>query len=458
MTGPDSAVQAASPPGTAVPPAAPYARPDGRAWFVLAILCFVYVLNFLDRQIISILAKPIQDELGITDGQLGRITGLYFALVYCILGIPVAWIADRTNRVKVLSVACAIWSAATLFCGLARSYPQLVVGRLAVGVGEAGGVPPSYAIISDYFPPGRRGTALALFNFGPPIGMALGVAFGASMAAAFDWRIAFISLGVVGITTAAFVYFFVPEPEKGRLDTPAQVSPASSPEPSAGKIPSPGSGFWSTMRMFFTRPVLILTALASGAIQFVTYATLNFTTLFLMREKGMTLQELALYYSILLGVGVAAGMYVSGWLVDRFGQRSKVAYALVPAIGLAAAIPFFLGFVWAPGWPLALLFLIGPTFFNYFYLSPAVTLVQEEVRPDQRVLAGALLLLIMNLIGLGLGPTYLGMASDMFRAANPENSLQLAFYTLTPFYGVAVLLFLWLAHAIRKEEAEREKS
>lgn len=454
MAGSENAAGAASSPGLAAPPAALHARPSGKAWFVLGVLCFVYVLNFLDRQIISILAKPIQDELGITDGQLGRITGLYFALVYCILGIPVAWIADRTNRVKVLSFACAIWSAATLACGLARNYPQLVVGRLAVGVGEAGGVPPSYAIISDYFPPGRRGTALALFNFGPPIGMALGVAFGASMAAAFDWRIAFISLGVIGILTAVFVYFFVPEPKKGGLDIPAPA-PAPALTPPAGKIPSAGPGFWNTMRMFFTRPVLILTALASGAIQFVTYATLNFTTLFLMREKGMTLQELALYYSILLGVGVAAGMYASGWLVDRFGQKSKVAYALVPAIGLAAAIPFFLGFVWAPGWPLALLFLIGPTFFNYFYLSPAVTLVQEEVRPDQRVLSGAILLLIMNLIGLGLGPTYLGMASEYFARTDPANSLQLAFYTLTPFYGLAVLLFFWLARAIRKEERER---
>ncbi len=447
MSAPESPAPAmSSHSGAVTPPAAQHARPDGRAWFVLAILCFVYVLNFLDRQIISILAKPIQDELGITDGQLGRITGLYFALVYCILGIPVAWIADRSNRVKVLSAACAIWSAATLFCGMARNYPQLVAGRLAVGVGEAGGVPPSYAIISDYFPPGRRGTALALFNFGPPIGMALGVAFGASIAAAFDWRTAFISLGAVGLVTAAFVWFFVPEPKKGGLDAPAQPLPEAT---------GPTPGFWSTMRMFFTRPVLLLTALASGAIQFVTYATLNFTTLFLMREKDMTLQELALYYSVLLGAGIAAGMFVSGWLVDRFGQKSKVAYAIVPAIGLAAAVPFFLGFVWAPTWPLALLFLIGPTFFNYFYLSPAVTLVQEEVRPQERVLAGALLLLIMNLIGLGFGPTWLGMMSEWFGKTNPENSLQLAFYTLTPFYGLAVVLFIWLAHAIRKEEARR---
>ncbi|MEQ9507304.1 MAG: MFS transporter [Hyphomonas sp.] len=453
MSASDSTAQPASSRADAVPPAAQYVRPDGRAWFVLAILCFVYVLNFLDRQIISILAKPIQDELGITDGQLGRITGLYFAVFYCVLGIPVAWLADRTNRVKVLSVACALWSAATLACGLARNYPQLVVARMAVGVGEAGGVPPSYAIISDYFPPGRRGAALALFNFGPPIGMALGVAFGASMAAAFSWRTAFIALGAVGIVTALLVYFFVPEPKRGGLDKPnADVVV----DPVTGVAPR--GGFWATVKMFFTRPVLLLVSLASGAIQFVTYATLNFTTLFLMREKGMTLEELAVYYALLLGIGISAGMYASGWLVDRFGRNSKVAYALVPAFGLAAAIPFFIGFVWAPTWPLALLFLIGPTFFNYFYLSPAVTLVQEEVRPDQRVLAGALLLLVMNLIGLGLGPTWLGAISDVFRETNPENSLQLAFYTLTPFYVLAVILFFFLARAIRKEEAERSKT
>jgi predicted MFS family arabinose efflux permease len=449
----DSTAPSASSRADAAPPAAQYVRPDGRAWFVLAILCFVYVLNFLDRQIISILAKPIQDDLGITDGQLGRITGLYFAFFYCFLGIPVAWLADRTNRVKVLSVACALWSAATLACGLARNYPQLVVARMAVGVGEAGGVPPSYAIISDYFPPGRRGAALALFNFGPPIGMALGVAFGASMAAAFSWRTAFIALGAVGIVTALLVYFFVPEPKRGRLDKPnADVVV----DPVTGVAPR--GGFWATVKMFFTRPVLLLVSLACGAIQFVTYATLNFTTLFLMREKGMTLEELAVYYALLLGIGISAGMYASGWLVDRFGRSSKVAFALVPAFGLIAAIPFFIGFVWAPTWPLALLFLIGPTFFNYFYLSPAVTLVQEEVRPDQRVLAGALLLLVMNLIGLGFGPTWLGAISDIFRETNPENSLQLAFYTLTPFYVLAVILFFMLARAIRKEEAERSKA
>ena len=155
-------------------PGAPRARPGARAWIVLAVLCFVYVLNFLDRQLLSILAKPIQDELGVTDGQLGMISGLYFALFYCILAIPVGWLADRTNRVKVLAFSLALWSAATSACGFSNNYAQLALSRMAVGVGEAGGVPPSYAIISDYFPRGSRGTALSLFNFGPPIGQALG--------------------------------------------------------------------------------------------------------------------------------------------------------------------------------------------------------------------------------------------------------------------------------------------
>ena len=199
--------------------------------------------------------------------------------------------------------------------------------------------------------------------------------------------------------------------------------------------------------------MMLLISLASGATQFVTYAVLNFTTLFLMREKGMSLGEIAVYYALLIGICVSAGMYASGRLVDWLGARSKTAYAYVPAVGLTLAVPFFAGFVWAPSWPLALAFLAVPTGLNYFYLSPAVTLVQEEVRPNQRVLSGALLLLVMNLIGLGLGPTYLGAASDFFRAAHPENSLQIAFYTLIPFYFLAVGLFLLLARELRKEQA-----
>lgn len=409
------------------------------------MLCFVYVLNFLDRQLLSILAKPIQDTLHLSDGQLGKIGGLYFALFYCFISIPVGWLADKTNRTRVLSLACAIWSAATMACGLARTYPQLVGARMTVGVGEAGGVPPSYAIITDYFPPRRRGTALAIYNLGPPIGQALGVAFGASIAAAYSWRDAFIVLGAVGVFAALMIIAVVREPRRGGLDD----APAVQREVVERAKPS----FWKTAGMFFSRPSLLLVSLASGATQIVTYGSLNFTTLFLMREKAMTLNEIAVWYALVIGIGMSAGIFTSGRVIDRFVHRSKAAYALIPAIALILAVPLFVGFVHAPSWPIALAFLIGPTFFNFFYLSSAVAFVQEAVRPDEKVLAGALLLLVMNLIGLGLGPTFVGAASDFFHASHPHHSLQLAFYALLPFYGLAIGLFLWLALVLRNKRA-----
>jgi len=429
---------------------------DARSWVVLAVLCFVYVLNFLDRQLLSILAKPIQDSLHVTDGQLGLIGGLYFAFFYCFIAVPVGWFADRTNRVSVLSLACAIWSAATAACGLAVSYPQLVVARMTVGFGEAGGVPPSYALISDLFPPGRRGTAFGLYNLGPPIGAALGIAFGASIAAAFDWRYAFITIGLVGLLTAAAVRLFVREPVRGRFDAhPAHgsVIPSERSESRDLQLSPAKAGFGETFRAFFSRKTLVLAALGSGATQMITYGMGNFTTLFLMREKGMTLREIAVWYALVALIGMSSGMIVSGRVIDRMTRRSRAAYATVPALSLAAALPFYVAFVWAPTWRLSLVFLTGALMLNYFYLTSSVALVQEEVRPDQRVMSGALLLLVMNFIGLGFGPTWVGAASDWFAARGSLHSLQAALYTLTPFYVIAILLFLWLARILRREEA-----
>ncbi|WEK43751.1 MAG: MFS transporter [Candidatus Sphingomonas colombiensis] len=412
-----------------------------RRWVVLAVLTFVYVLNFLDRQLLGILAKPIQDSLHITDGQLGLIGGLYFAFFYCFIAIPVGWLADRANRVTVLSVACAIWSAATACCGIAATYPQLVVARMAVGFGEAGGVPPSYALITDTFPPGRRGIAFGIYNLGPPIGAALGIAFGATIAALFDWRVAFVAIGIVGLVTAVLLRIFMREPARGALDGPVATA-----------LEQPAkAGFWETVRMFFTNPVLMLASLGSGATQFVTYGLGNFAVLFLIREKGMSLGEIAIWYALVMLIGMGSGMLVSGRVIDRFTRRSRVAYATAPAISLALAMPFYIAFVWAEQWPLALALLTVVNFFNYFYLSSSVALVQEEVRPDQRVLSGALLLLVMNFIGLGLGPTYVGAASDWFAARGVAHSLQASLYTLSPFYLIAIALFLWLARVLRAE-------
>ena len=419
------------------------APPRVRTGLVLGMLCFVYVLNFLDRQLLSILAKPIQDGLGITDGQLGLITGFYFALFYCFIAIPIGWLADRTNRVKVLSAACAVWSAATAACGLAGNYSQLVVARMMVGVGEAGGVPPSYAIISDYFPRERRGTAMAIFNLGPPLGSALGVAFGASLAATFDWRMPFYVIGAIGIVTAFIVYRVIAEPKRGGQDAVVDAMMPAQPAP----------GFVRTITLFFANPVLLLAAVASGAANFITYGTANFATLFLMREKGMELGDVALWYALVVGIGMSAGIFVSGRLIDRFGARSRAAYATIPAISLVVAVPFFLGFVWAPAWQTALLFLVVPMFLNSFFLSATVTFVQGEVRPEQRVISGALLLLVMNFIGLGLGPTYVGMASDFFRASYGNHSLQAAFFALAPMYLIGALLYFALARLIKRQTA-----
>lgn len=422
-----------------VTPTAP-TRSGPRAGFVLGMLTFVYILNFLDRQLIGILAKPIQDALGVSDTQLGLIGGLYFAMFYCFIAIPVGWFADRTSRVGVLSLACAIWSGATVACGMAANYGQLVVARMMVGFGEAGGVPPSYAIITDTYPPGKRAAALGIFNLGPAIGAALGVAFGAAIAERFGWRIPFIIVGAIGIVTALIVWLLVREPERGATDITRSVQDTEKAQ------------FWPTVRMFLSHPILMLAALGSGATQFVTYGLGNFAVLFLMREKGMVLSEVAIWYALVLLVGMGGGMVVSGRVIDRMTRKSRAGYALAPAASLAVAMPFYLGFIWAPTWPLALAMLAVVMVFNYFYLSASVALVQEKVKPNQRVLAGALLLLIMNFIGLGLGPTWVGFASDWFTAQGSAHGLQSALYTLTPFYLIAIALFLLLARRLRLED------
>ncbi len=271
------------------------------------------------------------------------------------------------------------------------------------------------------------------------------MAFGASIAVAYSWRQAFIVLGGVGVLAAFVVLSLVREPRRGGLDSTAKQTLA----PGDAERP----GFLATLAMFFSTPSLLLLSLACGATQIITYGAGNFSTLFLMREKGMTLQEVAVYFALLVGICMGGGIFLSGRVIDRFARVSRRAYGVIPALSLLAAAPLFLGFVFAPGWPTALLFLAGPTALNYFYLSTAVTFVQEEVRPDQRVLSGALLLLVMNLIGMGVGPTFVGMVSDLFRAGHPHNSLQLAFLSLMPFYGLAILLFLVLAAALKPATA-----
>ena len=230
----------------------------------------------------------------------------------------------------------------------------------------------------------------------------------------------------------------MPEPARGRFD----------PLPAAAA--EPAHSFGQAIRAFFGNRILTLAALASGAANFITYGLSNFATLFLMREKGMTLEEVAIWYALAVGLGMGAGIFVSGRLIDRFGVTNKAAYASIPAWSLVLALPFFLGFAAADSWQVALPLLFVPLFLNSFFLPATVTFVQSEVDPGARVISGALLLLVMNLIGLGLGPTFVGMASDFFRPQYGEHALRMAFYALAPMYLVAALLFAWLARMIKR--------
>jgi predicted MFS family arabinose efflux permease len=250
----------------------------------------------------------------------------------------------------------------------------------------------------------------------------------------------FYVIGAIGVLTALAVYWIVREPKRGETDDlPTAVAPEAR-----------ADGFFAAIARFFRDPILLMASLASGAGNFITYGLLNFTVLFLMREKGMTLEEVALWYALVIGIGMGGGIYASGRIVDRLARRSKAAYATVPAASLVLALPFFLGFVWAPTWQVAIAFLAVPLFLNSFFLSATVTLVQSEVAPERRVISGALLLLVMNLIGLGFGPTYVGMASDFFRPTFGQHALQAAYYALAPVYLIGALLYLWLARLIRR--------
>jgi len=418
-----------------LPSAAPVAK---RAWIVLGMLILVYVLNYLCRFLPSVLAKPIEESLQITDGQFGLITGFYFAMFYTLISLPIGFLADKTSRSKVLACGCAIWSAATAACGFAANFTQFAFSFMAVGFGEAGGVPPSYALISDYFPPGKRGTALGLFNLGMPIGASLAIGFGAAIAAAFSWQTAFRGLGIIGLVAVVGILLIVKEPKRGGLDA---VSPQLT-----KKI-----GFWDTLFSFFSRRTLVLAALAGGCTQIVTAGVGAFAILFMMREKGMTLGEVAVWYALMVLIVMSLGLFVAGRSVDKFTRISKRAYGLVPAISLTVSVPFYIAFVASSTWPMALMCLAGCMFVNFFYLPSVITLVQQEVRPDQRALSGALMLATMNLIGIGLGPTLIGAVSDYFRATHPQHSLQLAFYALLPCSVMAILLFYWLSRELRND-------
>ena len=410
-------------------------RADGNTnvyrYLVLFILTLIYVFNFVDRQIIAVLTEPIKADLQLSDVQMGFLTGLAFAIFYTSFGIPVAWLADRTNRVRVIAISCALWSLCSAACGFAGNFMQLALARIGVGVGEAGGSPPSYSVISDYFEPRRRATALAIFSLGVALGPAVGSALGGWAATSWGWRTAFLVVGLPGFVLAILAILFVREPQRGRLDSQPEKTSAA---------PETVLQLKRVILDFARNRTLMLTAFSSGISAFVGYSIGAWTPAMLMRTKGMSLAEIAVYYSVLSGVVSAVGTLGSGAFVDWAGHKNPRSYALVPAAAYAVALPFFLAALVAPDWTIALCVLIVPMTLTITFLAPALAVVQNSVPADRRSSAGALLLFVLNLVGLGGGPLYVGFVSDYASAYLGSNGLLVGLASLTPFFLLAVVL------------------
>ena len=415
---------------------------SGYSYFVVGFLAVVYTLNFLDRQIISILGKQISAELHLTKTQFGLLGGTSFALLYTTCGIGVAYLADRVSRKWIIALACAIWSLFTALCGTAQGFVQILLYRMGVGFGEAGGSPPSYSLISDYFPADRRGTALAIYSLGVPIGSMLGAFLGGKLALAYGWRTAFFVVGAPGIILAILMLLLVREPKRGGLDA---LMDGASEHPPAPPILSAIAGF-------FGNRTLVLTAVSSAMSAFVGYAGLIWNPQFLEGVKHMAASDVAIYYALALGVTGVIGTLVSGWLVDRLGQKDRRWFAWVPAIAFALSIPFWFGLIWAPTWQLAMLFLLGPMLMNQSYLAPALTVAQNAVAPAQRTMTGAILLFVLNLVGLGVGPVYVGWIADQMEPAHGEQALAYGFAAVIPFVVLTVIAHLAASVSIARDK------
>jgi MFS family permease len=392
---------------------------------VLSLLLLAYIFNFLDRQILGILAQPIKADLGLTDTQFGAIGGLAFALLYSLLGVPLALLADRTSRSSVIAGSLAVWSGFTALCGTATGYWQLFLFRLGVGVGEAGGVAPSYALIADYFPPERRARALATYSLGVPIGIAAGTLVGAYLASAIDWRAAFLVMGIAGVILAPILKYFV-------RDLPRSGLPVS------------GAPLRQVFPILARKPTFWLMALASSASSLCGYGLALWIPSVLIRSFGLDLVETGQFFASLVLVGGTAGVFAGGWLADRLGAGDKRWYARLPAIAWLISAPTFVAGLLAPSLAVAWPILLVPNALNILWLGPVTTAVQHLVPQRMRATASACFLLINNLIGLGVGPLLIGGLSDVLKQSYGAESLRYAAVACTGFYFVAAGL-MWIA-------------
>lgn len=403
---------------------------------VMAFLVVAYTLNFVDRQIVGILAEPIKLDLNLSDSELGWMGGTAFALFYTALAIPLAMLADRKDRSWIISGGLAVWSAATAMCGMAQNFWQLFVARMSVGVGEAAGVAPAYSLISDLYPAAERARALAIFSLGIPLGSSFGVLFGGIMAAHVDWRFAFIGIGLVGLIFAPFFKAVVRDPGHGRSE-----------EGSRSAAPPLKIVF----RTIAAKPAFWLLSFGAGTASLVSYGLAFWIPSFLARSYGLELTDRSLIFGSILLVGGSAGIWFGGAAGDRLGNANPRGYALVPAVAFAITLPaYILAFSTQSLLLSSLLFLI-PTALGLAWLGPVVTAITRLVPPEMRATAAAMFLFINNLIGLGAGSTVIGAISDALNSRYGDEALRYSAMATTTLYALAALLMLLAAGRLKRD-------
>lgn len=422
-----SAEKAAEANADAATPSKSYRR------YVLVVLTLVYALNFIDRQILVILQESIKVDMDLSDSQLGLLTGFAFAIFYVSVGIPIARWADIGNRRNIVSLAIAVWSGMTALSGLTQNFWQLLMARIGVGVGEAGGSPPSHSIISDYYPPEQRGSALSFYSTGVYLGILFGFLIGGWINSQFGWRAAFFVVGIPGFLVALLVRLTIREPVRGGLDGRALEAPAT---------------FGETLRTLREFGSFRLFAIAAGLNAFSSYGIGNFMPSFLIRSHDFTSMQVGTSLALITGIGGAMGTYFGGVLADRYGANDKRWYLWIAAIPGACSVPLMLSAVFVADPRLTLACLFFATMLGAFYLGPTIAISHNLVSPSMRAMASAILFFILNLIGLGMGPLVVGMISDALAPAYGSESLRYSLGIVSLINLVSATLFILAARKL----------
>ncbi|MEE2891546.1 MAG: MFS transporter [Pseudomonadota bacterium] len=385
---------------------------DATRRYVLGVLVVTYTFNFIDRQILGILVEPIKRDLGVSDTFMGLLTGLAFAVFYTLMGIPIARIADRANRRNLIAAALAIWSTFTALQGVAQNAWQLMVFRIGVGVGEAGCSPPSHSIIADYYPQNRRASALGIYSLGIPVGILFGFLVGGWMEQYFGWRWAFFVVGLPGLLLALVVRFTVKEPPRGLSDQ--RTTEVAQPS------------VFSVVKYLLARRSFIHMAVGGGLAAFSGYGLITFAAAFFARTHGMSSGELGTYLGLIFGIPGGIGIALGGRLADHFGEKDTRWFLWVVAVALAVLVPFgVMVFVVNDGLT-AMACLVLPVMLGNFYQATTFAQTQTLVGLNMRSVASAILLFTLNIIGLALGPSAVGILSDMFAPTYGDDSLRWA--------------------------------